>query len=107
MRTPALSGWKGWQSVRAYEHPAWCARGHQCGLGEHRARPVILDVGGLGKVTLTRVLARNGRERMELTGSAYLAPTEPEARQQLNHTIRGFAEVVHRAAENAGVAPAA
>jgi hypothetical protein len=62
-----------------------------------------MEIDGVGKVLLTRVLGRNGRERMELTGSAYLAPSEPEAQRQLYHTIRGFADVMHKAAKTAGV----
>jgi hypothetical protein len=81
-----------------YEHPVWCARGHRCNLGEHRAHPVVMQVDGVGKVLITRVLGANGRERMEVTGSAYLSTTGQAADRQVDRTLRGFAHVMATAA---------
>jgi hypothetical protein len=89
---------KGVFTVRAYDHPEWCARGHKCNLGEHRSLPNVVELDGVGKVLVTRVLSRNGRERMEMTGSMYLAPTAHDARRQVNQTLNGFAAVMNRAA---------
>jgi hypothetical protein len=84
--------------VRRYGHPDWCARGHHCGLGEHRSLPVVAELEQVGRVVLTRVLGRDGRERMEITGSAYLAESEAVARRQLQSTLTGLVEVLQRAA---------
>jgi hypothetical protein len=65
------------------EHPDWCAKDHQCGLGEHRAAPVRLDAPGRGVIVLTRVLAANGREHVEIRTRIGLAPGERPARQHL------------------------
>ena len=81
-----------------YGHPDWCARGHHCGLGEHRSLPVVAELDNVGRVVLTRVLGRDGRERMEITGSAYLAESETLARRQLHNTLTGLVEVLRRAA---------
>jgi hypothetical protein len=84
--------------MRPYDHPEWCAKGHRCNLGEHRAHPVVMEVGGVGKVLITRVLGRNGRERMEVTGSAYISSTGTAASRQVDRTLRGFAHVMASAA---------
>src|SRR5262245_59244299 len=89
-------------AMRRYGHPQWCARGHHCGLGEHRSMPIVVEMDGIGRVVLTRVLCRDGRERMELTGSAYLSESESAARRQLQSTLSGLARVLHRAAVEAG-----
>ncbi|WP_426514413.1 hypothetical protein ACPPVO_29645 [Dactylosporangium sp. McL0621] len=81
-----------------YEHPAWCARGHRCNLGEHRAHPMVMEVDGVGKVLITRVLGNNGRERVEVAGSAYLTAKGPAANRQVDRTLRGFAHVMASAA---------
>ncbi len=81
-----------------YGHPEWCARGHHCGLGEHRSLPVVAEMDGVGRVVMTRVLGRDGRERMEITGSAYLSDSEPTARRQLQDTLTGLVSVLQRAA---------
>lgn len=90
-------------SLRPFEHPEWCAKGHRCALGEHRATPVVTEVPGVGKVLITRVLTSNGRERMELTGSAYLAPRPADARRQVQRTLHGVASAMQHAAVTAGV----
>lgn len=60
--------------VTDMRHPTWCARGHACGLGEHRAQPVTLDAGPRGVIVLTRVLAANGRQHVEIRTRITLAP---------------------------------
>jgi hypothetical protein len=64
-------------------HPDWCARGHRCGLGEHRAQPVSLDVPGRGVVVLTRVRAADGREHAEVRLRVALAAGDGQARVHL------------------------
>lgn len=51
----------------ADEHPAWCARGHNCGRGEHRSTPIVIE----GDITYTLV----GTERavwVEFRGAVLL-----------------------------------
>jgi len=69
------------------EHPDWCARGHRCGLGEHRAEPVTLTAGPTGTVVLTRVLAANGRQHVEIRTRITLATGEPHAAAHLAHIL--------------------
>jgi hypothetical protein len=64
-------------------HPAWCARGHRCGLGEHRADPVVIDSPELGRVVLVRVADSRGRQHAEISIRLALADAEPAARKQL------------------------
>ena len=85
-----------------YGHPEWCGRGHHCGLGEHRSLPVVAELDNVGRVVLTRVLGRDGRERMEITGSAYLSESESTARRQLQDTLTGLVSVLQRAATAKG-----
>src|SRR5262249_6905456 len=101
----AVSG--GRCAVRRYGHPEWCGRGHHCGLGEHRSLPVVAEMEHIGRVVMTRVLGRDGRERMEITGSAFLADTEPVARHQLHSTLPGLARCLPRPATAAGAGRAA
>lgn len=89
--------------MRRYGHPDWCGRGHHCGLGEHRSLPIVADMEQIGRVVMTRVLGRDGRERMEITGSAYLSESEEAARTQLHSTLTGLVAVLQRAAVAAGV----
>jgi hypothetical protein len=65
--------------------------------------PIVVEMDRVGRVVLTRVLGRDGRERMELTGSAYLSDSEPAARRQLQRTLTGLARLLQRAAVDAGV----
>ena len=88
--------------VRRYGHPDWCGRGHHCGLGEHRSLPIVVEIEQVGRVVMTRVLGRDDRERMEITGSAYLVRPEEAARHQLHSTLTGMVEVLRRAAVEAG-----
>ena len=69
--------------------------------------PVVAEMDHIGRVVMTRVLGRDGRERMEITGSAYLADSEPAARRQLHSTLTGLVAVLQRAAVAAGVNRAA
>ncbi|MFG2037326.1 hypothetical protein [Dactylosporangium sp. NPDC048998] len=64
-------------------HPDWCARGHRCGLGEHRADPLTIAIPGYGRATLTRVRGADGREHAEVRLTVALADVEPYARVQL------------------------
>jgi hypothetical protein len=84
-------------------HPEWCAGGHRCNLGEHRSLPMVVEIESVGRVVITRVRGRDGRERMELTGSAYLSRSEPVARHQLRSTLSGMVSVLRRATGPVGV----
>ena len=64
-------------------HPDWCAQGHQCGLGEHRAQPVRLEVPGRGVIVLTRVMCADGRQHVEIRTRLCLADGERPARAHL------------------------
>jgi hypothetical protein len=78
-------------------HPEWCARGHGCGLGEHRAAPVTLDAGWRGVVVLTRVLAANGCQYVEIrTRLALTAAGEAAARRQLGHILSALDALLRR-----------
>jgi hypothetical protein len=70
-------------ALRAGKHPEWCAEGHRCNLGEHRAEPLIIAIPGYGRATLTRVQAADGREHAEVRLTVALADAEPCARVQL------------------------
>jgi ABC-type hemin transport system ATPase subunit len=68
----------------ALVHTDWCARDHSCGLGEHRAAPVTLDAGPHGRMVLTRVLAADGRQHVEIRTRITLTNAgEANARAQL------------------------
>jgi hypothetical protein len=78
-------------------HPEWCARGHACGLGEHRAAPVTLDAGRRGVIVLTRVLAANGCQYVEIrTRIALTGGSEAAARRQLGHILCVLDALLHR-----------
>jgi hypothetical protein len=78
-------------------HPQWCARGHACGLGEHRAAPVTLDAGRRGVVVLTRVLAANGCQYVEIrTRIALTGAGEAAARRQLGHILSALDALLRR-----------
>ena len=74
-------------AARTDEHPHWCARGHHCAFGEHRAAPITLTVPGRGHVVLTRVRSGAGRQYVEITTSVALADGEPAARAHLAHIL--------------------
>lgn len=61
-------------------HTEWCARGHSCGLDEHRAEPITVTLPALGRGVLTRVAARDGRQYAEIRLRIVLPDREPQAR---------------------------
>jgi hypothetical protein len=64
-------------------HNSWCARGHHCGLGEHRADPIAIDVPRLGRGVLTRVADADGRQYAEIMLRVALPVYEQQARVRL------------------------
>src|SRR5262245_10123954 len=68
-------------------HPDWCAQGHHCGLGEHQAAPIVLDIAGRGRIVLTRILAANGRQHVEIRTGVTLADGDHAARAHLAHIL--------------------
>jgi len=62
-------------------HTDWCAGGHLCGLGEHRAHPLVVEVGDV-HLAITRVRTRAGRQYVEVVGSTELHQVEGYARRQ-------------------------
>jgi hypothetical protein len=68
---------------RTSGHPDWCAQGHRCGLGEHRAEPIAIHTPGRGRLVLTRVAANDGQQHAEVTVRLYLSDHEAIATQQL------------------------
>ncbi len=85
-------------------HTSWCAGGHHCGHGEHRAAPVTITTPGAGTITLTRIRTNTGDQWAEVRLSVCLAHHEPAARQQLTallthlQTLIGPARPARRAA---------
>ena len=81
----------------AVAHPSWCARGHACGLGEHRASPVTLDAGRRGVMVLTRVQASDGRQHVEIRTRIVLSASgEAAARVQLGHILGALEALLRR-----------
>lgn len=64
-------------------HTDWCARGHRCGLGEHRAEPISVDLPRAGTGLLTRVQDAHGRQYAEIRLRVALPGDEAGARQRL------------------------
>jgi hypothetical protein len=64
-------------------HPDWCAQGHRCGLGEHRADPITITVPGAGGAVLTRIRAADGRQHAEIRLTIALPAPETQARLRL------------------------
>jgi hypothetical protein len=64
-------------------HPDWCAQGHRCGLGEHRADPLTIHTPDHGRIVLTRVRASDGRDHVEVRLRVPLSDHEAIAAQQL------------------------
>ncbi|MFG2043139.1 hypothetical protein [Dactylosporangium sp. NPDC048998] len=81
----------------AQRHPDWCAQGHRCNLGEHRADPLVIALPGYGRATLTRVRGADGREHAEVRLTIALADDEPCARVQLLGLARDLAAIIGRA----------
>ena len=90
--------------MSADRHTDWCARGHRCGLGEHRADPIVLDVPGAGRVVLTRVHTAKGADHAEIRLRIVLPTGESDARARLAallthlHTLIGPTRTPRRAA---------
>lgn len=88
----SLLGRRARTRAAAYEdqgrHPDWCAGGHRCNLGEHRADPVVVDVEGVGRLVLTRVLGRDGRQHADIRITAELVEHEGYARLQLVRLVQ-------------------
>lgn len=85
-------------------HPGWCARDHTCGLGEHRAAPIRIDLPGAGSAVLTRIGTTTGAQYAEIRLSVTLPHLEPAARLRLTallthlHTLISPARPTRRAA---------
>lgn len=77
-------------------HTAWCAQGHRCGLGEHRADPVIIEAPGRGVVVLTRVQASTGRQHAEVRISIKLPDGESHARARLALILTALEALLRR-----------
>ena len=82
---------------RTTRHTSWCARGHRCGLGEHRAEPLRLDITGAGSLVITRIQSADGSEWAEVRGSLRLDRRERRARGQLVALVDAFARLMWRA----------
>ncbi|WP_430501270.1 hypothetical protein ACQRWP_06700 [Micromonospora trifolii] len=85
-----------WPTTDDHLHPDWCARGHACGLGEHRAQPVTLRVPGHGVVVLTRVLAADGSQHAEIRTRISLAAGDTNARSHLMRIVSEFDAALRR-----------
>ncbi|MEU5935895.1 hypothetical protein [Micromonospora sp. NPDC047187] len=77
-------------------HPDWCARGHLCGMGEHRGQPMTLRVPGHGVVVLTRVLAADGSQHAEIHTRISLAAGDTNARAHLMRIVTEFDAALRR-----------
>jgi hypothetical protein len=64
-------------------HTRWCAGGHRCNLGEHRAEPLSFAVPGAGTAVLTRVRDANGRQYAEVRLRVALPAEDASARIRL------------------------
>lgn len=84
--------------TRRLGHTDWCARGHQCGIGEHRSDPLLVDLPGYGRAVLTRVQAGDGRQHAEIRVRVALSVTEPTARRQLACLLADLRHLVTRTA---------
>ncbi|MCX5121245.1 hypothetical protein OG992_29110 [Micromonospora sp. NBC_00362] len=85
-----------WPTTDDHLHPDWCARGHLCGMGEHRAQPVTLRVPGRGVVVLTRVLAADGSQHAEIRTRISLAAGDTNARAHLMRIVTEFDAALRR-----------
>ncbi len=77
-------------------HPEWCARGHACGLGEHRSDPHVIDVPGAGRIVVVRIMAADGSEHAEVRGSVRLPASEAYARRRLLQLLHDAVTVLGR-----------
>ena len=72
----------------AEEHPEWCAGGHRCNLGEHRADPAVVVLPGVGRLVLTRVQGADGRQHAEIRATVRLPEHDGYARLRLLDLLR-------------------
>ena len=79
--------------VRRETHPDWCAGGHRCGLGEHRADELVIDVGH-DRLILTRIRGRDGRQFAEIRASVQLPDHDGYARLHLIRLINRLARAI-------------
>lgn len=66
-------------------HPAWCATGHRCGLGEHRSHPHPVDA---DRMVLTRVRDSRGQQWAEVRIRLPLAGDDRAAAGQLVRLVQ-------------------
>jgi hypothetical protein len=78
------------------QHTTWCAQGHLCNLGEHRADPLRIDIDPGGVAVLTRVRDRAGREHAEIRLRLALHTAEPAARRELAHLLTELQDLLTR-----------
>ena len=76
-------------------HHEWCARGHRCNLGEHRAEPISVDFADVGIGVLTRVCDSSGRQYAEIRLRVALPADEPNARRHLIALLRRLPALMH------------
>ncbi|MCU7724575.1 hypothetical protein ODJ79_12680 [Actinoplanes sp. KI2] len=84
-------------------HTDWCARGHRCGLIEHRSTDTIVKLPGHGEFIVTRVLGRDGFEYAEIRGLVRLHTTDAGARWQLRQLLAGLPRLLNHLAIRPGV----
>nr|WP_246655712.1 hypothetical protein [Dactylosporangium vinaceum] len=87
-------------------HTSWCAGGHRCSLGEHRADPLVVDIPRQGRIALTRVRSAAGREHAEIRLTVALAVTEPHARRQLAVLLDRLTQALHEGSFHRGTVAA-
>jgi hypothetical protein len=75
-------------------HTHWCARGHRCGLNEHRAEPIAVTVPGVGYGQLTRVADARGREYAEIRVTVALPDDEACARHRLSGLLNRLPRLI-------------
>jgi hypothetical protein len=75
-------------------HLDWCARGHHCTLGEHRAHPIRIDVPRVGSLVITRVQGATGHQYAEVRASLRLTPSEAHARHQIGTVLDGLTRLM-------------
>lgn len=71
------------------DHTDWCAGGHRCGRGEHRADPINAWIGD-NHLLLTRVLDRAGRQHVEIVASVPLPDHEGYAKLAFARAVDRF-----------------
>lgn len=77
------------------QHTEWCAQDHRCGMNEHRSDEMVVNLPGVGRVALTRVL-HGDREYAEVRGQIVLHPDADASRWQLGTMMAGLREVLAR-----------